>query len=308
MTTALVFVLAGLAGTSSLAGGEGGPAVSSTNAKISIEGGSLGGSGAGLGLGSITAPLSDTLGVQFDGAVGSADRNLMFGGGVHLFARDPSRYLIGAYASLHTWEGIDVWRAAGEFELYGDRISFNGLAGVEGVQYPSFWNGQPVTNQSSTHFFGQADLAYYPTDNLLLSGGVKYVNQTVLGTANAEYLLQPGSATPVSVFVDTQFGQGNYQQFMAGVRAYLNGGGAKSLLARHRTDDPPNYTPVFSQLVVAGPSLCVHDVDDKNPCTTDTCDPQTGRAIHTQVSCDDGDSTTMDTCNPIRGCVHTVVQ
>jgi len=54
---------------------------------------------------------------------------------------------------------------------------------------------------------------------------------------------------------------------------------------------------------------CVHtavNCDDGNACTTDTCDPATG-CVHTAVNCDDANACTTDTCDPATGCVHTAV-
>ena len=160
------------------------PAVSSPNGKISIEGGSISDNGAFLGLGSYTVPLNENYGLQFDGALGSVDSHVLGGGGVHLFARDPSRYLFGVYGSVHNWNDITIWRAAGEAELYRDRFSLSGLAGIEGI------NGSATDN---AHFFGLFDVAYYPMDDLKLSAGFDYVNETGMGTAGVEYLMHHGT-------------------------------------------------------------------------------------------------------------------
>ncbi|MFO0974206.1 MAG: RHS repeat-associated core domain-containing protein [Phycisphaerae bacterium] len=44
--------------------------------------------------------------------------------------------------------------------------------------------------------------------------------------------------------------------------------------------------------------------DDHNPCTTDSCDPQTGACSHQPMNCDDGNPCTVDVC--VNGvCQHT---
>jgi hypothetical protein len=48
------------------------------------------------------------------------------------------------------------------------------------------------------------------------------------------------------------------------------------------------------------------DVDDKNPCTLDSCDPQTGPK-HTPVPVDDGNACTADACDPKNGVTHTPI-
>ncbi len=50
------------------------------------------------------------------------------------------------------------------------------------------------------------------------------------------------------------------------------------------------------------------DCDDRNPCTTDACDPATGACVNTAVDCDDRNPCTTDACDPATGaCVNTAV-
>ena len=119
-----------------LAGEASGPAVSGPNGKFSVEGGQYDGESSLLALGSYTLPLGDSFGIQVDGAVGRIDDETMSGAGVHLFTRDPSKYLLGVYASYHEWNDINIWRTAAEAEVYLGRFSITGLAGFEGVDVP----------------------------------------------------------------------------------------------------------------------------------------------------------------------------
>ena len=171
-------------------GGEAGPAVSDANGKLSVEGGQYDGDQSALALGSYTLPLGHAFGLQADGALGRIDEGTMGGGGLHLFTRDPSRYLLGLYGSYHTWEAIDIWRAATEVQLYLGRFSINGLGGYEGVAVPSTIGGLTVLDPHDDHVFGQVDLAYYPVDDLKVYGGYRYVNEASLGAAGIEYLLR----------------------------------------------------------------------------------------------------------------------
>ena len=239
------------------------PAVSGPNGKISIEGGSISDNGAFLGLGSYTIPLGTNYGMQFDGALGSISSHFLGGGGVHLFTRDPSKYLLGVYGSYHTWNDINIWRTAGEAELYRDRFSLSGLAGVEGI------NGTAADN---SHFFGLFDFAYYPMDDLKLSAGFDYVNETGMGTAGVEYLMHHGT-TPISLFAKGRFGASDYQSITAGVRVHFGADPNATLIARNRTADPDNYVPVFP--AVSGPNVCqvstgesdVHVYNSETACT-----------------------------------------
>jgi hypothetical protein len=42
--------------------------------------------------------------------------------------------------------------------------------------------------------------------------------------------------------------------------------------------------------------------NDKNPCTTDSCNPLSGACTHTAVACNDGNPCTSDSCDPALGC------
>lgn len=47
--------------------------------------------------------------------------------------------------------------------------------------------------------------------------------------------------------------------------------------------------------------------DDRNSCTNDNCDMETGTCIHTSVNCDDGNPCTTDECDPLAGCINKPV-
>ncbi len=228
-----------------------GPAVSDPNAKLSLEGGQYDGEQSALALGSYAIPLGHEFGLQADGALGRIDEDTMGGGGLHLFTRDPSRYLLGLYGSYHTWEAIDIWRAAAEVQLYVGRFSLDGLGGYESVAVPGTIGGLTVLDPHDDHVFGQVDLAYYPSDDLKLYGGYRYVNEASLGAAGIEYLLRT-SGSPVSLFAKADFGEAQYNRITGGLKFYLGPNPQKSLIARHRTEDPENYTPMFPRLSEAG--------------------------------------------------------
>jgi hypothetical protein len=227
--------------------GGAGPAVSAPNGKLSIEGGRYDGDQSALALGSYTIPLGYDFGLQADGAIGRIDEDTMGGGGLHLFARDPSSYLMGLYGSYHTWEGIDIWRLAAEFQLYLGRFSLDGLGGYEGVAVPETIGGLTVIDPHDDHAFGQLDLAYYPIDDLKLYSGYRYVNEASLGAAGVEYLMRAGGS-PISLFAKADFGEAQYNRITGGLKVYLGPNRGKSLIARHRTEDPENYTPMFPRL------------------------------------------------------------
>jgi len=56
----------------------------------------------------------------------------------------------------------------------------------------------------------------------------------------------------MSVFVKGDWGEEQYNRITGGVRVYLGADPKMTLIKRHRTQDPQNYTPVFPKLRTAG--------------------------------------------------------
>jgi hypothetical protein len=236
--------LALLLGSAAAMAGE--PAVSGPNGKMSVEGGSGADDGEGVATGSFALPIGHDFGVQADGTVGAYDDELLGGGALHLFARDPSRYLFGVYGSYHTWDAINIWRAAVEGELYIGPVTLEGIAGYESLDVPSFSDGQAVFLDDN-HLFGQADAAYYFTDDFKVYAGYRYINERSFAAAGTEYLIR-GLEVPVALFARGDFGDEFMQNVTGGVRIYLSDDPDKSLIRRHREDDPKVYAPTFPTL------------------------------------------------------------
>jgi hypothetical protein len=169
---------------------------------------------------------------------------------LHLFARDPSRYLFGVYGSYHTWDRINIWRAALEGELYIGPVTLEGIAGYESLDVPNFIDGQALSLDDN-HLFGQADAAYYITDDFKIYAGYRYINETSFGAAGTEYLIR-GLEVPVALFARGDFGDEWVQNVTGGLRIYLSDDPGKSLIDRHRQDDPKVYAPTFP--TVAAPN------------------------------------------------------
>lgn len=223
------------------------PAVSGPNGKLSLEGGTFDDASAGIAVGSFSLPLGYRFGAQAEGAIGVIDDEVLGGGGLHLFTRDPSSYLLGVYGGVYTWDSIDIWRIAGEGELYVDRFSFSVLAGYEDISLPSDVNGTPLDMPSNSGFFTQADIAYYITDDFKIYGGYRYVDDVSLGAAGAEYLMRI-HGLPLSLFAKSDFGNDDYTRITGGIKAYFSDDPGKSLIDRHRMDDPDTYLPAFPKI------------------------------------------------------------
>jgi hypothetical protein len=85
------------------------PAVDGINAKIDGYGGGSSRINGFYGTnGSLSVPLAQQWGLQIDGGVGSAQGIGASAGGAHLFWRDPSIGLLGAYGSYLHWNGVDT--------------------------------------------------------------------------------------------------------------------------------------------------------------------------------------------------------
>src|SRR5687767_9647750 len=77
------------------------PAVSDINAKFELYGGFVNPGGfGGRAAGSLSLPVGDMFGLQFDGAVQASGAGTLFGGAVHAFTRDPSMYLLGVTGAV----------------------------------------------------------------------------------------------------------------------------------------------------------------------------------------------------------------
>ncbi len=205
-------------------------AVSGFNGKLEGAGGFIDqrsdDGGRGHALLSLSAPLGCMFGMQVDLGIGDLAGSTAGGVAGHLFKRDPQSYLIGAYGQWGAVGGQDVWRIGGEAELYRGNISYEFLAGFED------------TDRTSSDVFAALDIAFYTTDNLRLSAGYRRLIKVDAAAVGLEW--QPGDLNlglPVSFFVKGAVGSKGYGTAYGGVRLYF-GGPQKSLIRRHREDDP----------------------------------------------------------------------
>lgn len=200
----------------------GGPSVASVNGQLQGLYGQTDGDELKAGGASLALPLGSPFGLQLDGAYGGIDEDQLKGVGLHLFSRDPERYLLGLLAAHAELQDIDLNRLGIEGELFAGPITLSALAGHQ--------QGD-VDNTT----FGAIDLRWYPGDNLLLligghlADGVN--NKMHFGV---EYQMLAG----LSVFVDLAAGENNYDHALVGLRYYF--GGRKDLIRRHRQDTMAN--------------------------------------------------------------------
>lgn len=155
---------------------------------------------------------------------------LAAGAGGHIFYRDPTRFLIGPTASITSLVGATLGNGGAEAELYLGKFT---LAATGGYQ----WTVPSLNLTPKSGGYGEVDVRYYPIDNLMLSAGVADYAGTWLGVGKVEY--QPGfESMPGATFFLSGFGGGDSSyKITAGIRFYF--GAPKSLIKRHREDDPP---------------------------------------------------------------------
>lgn len=132
---------------------------------------------------------------------------------------------------------------AAEGEAYFGRFTLQGIAGVEfgnstsGVVGPS----SILTYDVKTRFFDKINLAYYFTDNLKGYVGHRYVggrNALALGGEAGFRLNGPAMA---SLFVEGRIGENDFHGVWGRLRFYF-GRSDKSLMRRHREDDPYDWS------------------------------------------------------------------
>jgi hypothetical protein len=211
------------------------PAVSDINGKLELYGGFTNpGDFAGRAAGSLSLPVGDAFGLQFDGAIQASGAGTLFGGAAHAFTRDPSAYLLGVTAGFVQSPAGTLAVIGPEGELYLDRVSLEGWAGFAALDYDD-----PMLADLGG-VFAIGDVVYYPTDDWRVGVGASYL----LGEAgihfNTEYLLRDFIDLPISLVGDARFMSSGAYSVMGGIKGYLGPDPGKSLIDRHRQDDPPN--------------------------------------------------------------------
>jgi hypothetical protein len=229
----------------------GAPAVSAPNGKAAVRGGGQDGDGSFYGDLAYTVPLGHSFGLQVDGVFGyfGETDDGVARGAAHLFWRDPGIGLLGVYGSATTVDSGEFFQIGAEAQAYLGRLSLEGKLGAEEADLDdgSFWT---------------ATAAYYPGDNLRVWGGARYSNfrddnklgfsQTGVrgpghvGVIGVEYQTKwTDDRRGISLFGEGRWGENDYSAVWAGARFYF--GPNKSLIRRHREDDPATDIPDLTE-------------------------------------------------------------
>lgn len=224
------------------------PAVDGFNAKLAV-GTVFDDADASYVEGSFTIPLGHQYGLQIDGVAAEFDSNLFghipgYSLGAHAFWRDPSRGLLGVYADylyVDSFGGLQFYTAGVEGALYLNRFTIDGTIG--------FKNGDMI----DAEFYNDIRASYYPTDNLMLYIGQSYAFDTNSFNYGTEWAFARKGRAATAVFAQGTAFEGGDQIISVGMRVYL-GKRQKSLLRRHREDDP--------RILTSAPNLVAVSVKD----------------------------------------------
>ena len=200
-------------------------------------------SSGGYAVGSFTFPMGESFGGAIDAVSGAASSYPFLGTAFHGFWRDPNSASIGVYGSLSYLQQPQASvsdklysRIGLTSEIYLGRFSIENLVGIE--RYAAYEADLGV-NKSQNRFFNQSSLSYYLNDDFKLSLGQRYSYSQMNYSVGAEYLFSSNKYYGVSFFGDASLGQMNSKSINAGLRLYV--GPEKTLIRRHREDDPPIY-------------------------------------------------------------------
>jgi hypothetical protein len=212
-----------------------GPAVSALNGKFSLESGSTSSqqhaSAIGIAQGSVTAPLGHSFGMQLDGQTATAYGAFLAAAGLHVFWRDPEVGLFGPIASFGGGSGQQAARIGAEGELYAGPITVGARAGYQELgRY----------GQSTNSGFYGGRLALYPVPDLMLALRGGQSAGFSAGGIRIEYQPELFDRRALSLFVDGAAGDSSFYRVTAGLRIYF--GAQKSLIRRHREDDPQSIS------------------------------------------------------------------
>jgi hypothetical protein len=225
------------------------PAVSGPNGKVEIGAGwadvnDFSSDEVFRGGAAFSFPVVDMFGIQADLTALDAFGDTAVGGAAHFFTRDPNSYLLGAYGGYVDAGSSNIWYVGPEAELYLDNVSIEAIGGFMDV------------STTGSEYYAMGKFALYATDNLRLSVGASTVANFESANAGLEWFMGD-TGLPASLTIDGQLGEDGFTSIMAGLSLYF-GGEDKSLIRRHREDDPRlHFFDMFNAGLIGSGVLCV---------------------------------------------------
>lgn len=219
-------------------------AVDGTNGKLGGFGGEFGDKSYAAAEGALSVPLGCEYGAQIDLNGGSFDDRFIGTVAGHLFWRNPAQGLLGAYGDFTDWDefgGVHAGHVGPEGEWYAGPWTVQGVAGAEFGNSVSGTIGSIVqTFDVKTRFFDEANLAYYLQDNLEVYVGHRYLGGLNAAAFGGEWGVPLGKGVMAALFAEGRVGEHSDHGVWGGLRFYF-GQKDKTLIRRHREDDPTNW-------------------------------------------------------------------
>ncbi|MGC9941421.1 MAG: hypothetical protein ABSE48_06270 [Verrucomicrobiota bacterium] len=184
--------------------------------------------------GSISLPVTHSLGFQVDGLYSKIAQEDFYGGAAHFFWRDPDLGLLGltgGYLARDGDDSVNTYQAGAEGQYYYKQFTFGFFAGIGSIDYRI---SAPFIPTDLTRFVGRVSVDYYPLENLRVGASVTTSYHDYMASLEIEY------QTPINGIAITgegDIGHPDYNQWLIGLRYYF--GGNKTLRDRQRQDDPP---------------------------------------------------------------------
>lgn len=190
---------------------------------------------------SIAVPLGDMVTVQADGLIARHLGDTVTAVGGRIAARPSENISIGIYGSYVNFDGpdygagngavdLETYRIGAEATLSFDRVVISAVAGQEHSERQSVVAGTIPgftiidSYGYGSSFFSMADIDFYPTDNIGLSVGHRYIGRRHAAALSAETSFGPSSA--FSVFAEGRIGSEGYTAGWAGIRIRFGHQGA----------------------------------------------------------------------------------
>ena len=216
----------------------GNDAVSALNGKMDASYGMINDTSSRALSGSISIPVGDSYGIQVDTMYQKVAERDFYGLGGHFFTRKSETGLLGLIVGGVHSNAISNVSVGVEGEYYFDMFSVGGFVGYDNVMKNSTQviTFSPKLNTSRDFVMANLNAAIYPMDNLMVRFDYTSRLNRIFYDLTVEY------QTPVkglAVYGDVGLGDNDFFQLLGGLRYYF--GGNKTLKARHRQDDPPNF-------------------------------------------------------------------
>ena len=198
-------------------------AVSVTNFKVDGLYGNFDGESGKAFAGTVTFPVGMSYGIQIDGLGGEVNPDEVYGVGAHAFWRDSNVGLLGLTGSSSAAYDYETQRVGIEGEYYVNRGTLSAYLGHQ-------------AGDVDTSGYAGFVAGYYVNDDLLCSAGLQQSDGFFICNIGTEYQTSmPG----LTVYANLAMGEDDYEHVYFGLRYYF-GAENKTLIRRHREDDPMN--------------------------------------------------------------------